>query len=258
LEKLMQKFLHGASALVPKIDKIMPRVLGLINARGGSKGVPRKNIKLLLEKPLIAYSIEAALNASRLDRVVVSTDDEEIREVARCYGADVPFIRPNELATDTTLQIDVIVHALRTFADAGEVYDVVVILQPTCPLRTSADIDGALKLMEQTHADTVISVTEVQGQHPFTMYTQQSDGLLEPLLKTDGAGVLRQQFPKVWWRNGAIYAVRTEVVLENRVLYGKEVRGYPMPVERSANIDEPIDWIITESLLRNIFEKGNT
>lgn len=254
----MQKFFYGVSGRVPEIDKNTPRVLGLINARGGSKGVPRKNIKPLLEKPLIAYSIEAALNASRLDRVVVSTDDEEIGKVARCYGADVPFIRPNELATDTSLQIDVIAHALQIFADAGEVYDVVVILQPTCPLRTSADIDGALELMEQTQADTVISVTEVQGQHPFTMYTQQSNGLLEPLLKTNSAGVLRQQFPRVWWRNGAIYAVRTEVILQKRKLYGEEVRGYPMPVERSANIDEPIDWIITESLLRNLFEKGNT
>jgi CMP-N-acetylneuraminic acid synthetase len=235
----------------------MPQILGLINARGGSKAVPRKNIKSLLGKPLIAYSIEAGLKAAKLDRVVVSTDDYEIAEVARCCGADVPFMRPAELATDTTLQIDVVLHALRTLADAGEFYDIVVILQPTCPLRTPADIDGALELMEVTEADTVISVTEVQGQHPLTMYSELPDGLLEPLLKSNHAGVLRQQFPKIWWRNGSIYAVRTKTVLENGELYGEKVRGYHMPADRSANIDEPIDWVITAALLRHTFGKDN-
>lgn len=226
------------------------RCVGLINARGGSKGIPGKNIKSLLGKPLINYSIEAGLAAHSLARLVVSTDDPDIAEIARSAGADIPFMRPPDLATDTALQIDTIRHALLKLEEMGDFYDAVVVLQPTCPLRLASDIDGAVDTMLRTEADTVISVTEVRGQHPLTMYTATETNTLNPLFEANPAGVLRQDFQRVLWRNGAIYAIRRNVVVKDRSLYGKKVAGHMMPVERSANIDEPMDWIITEALIR--------
>lgn len=230
-------------------------MLGLINARGGSKGIPRKNVKPLCGKPLIAYAIEAGLAAKRVNRVVVSTDDQEIADVAREYGADVPFMRPASLASDSALQIEAVKHALTTLKSTGEDFDAVAVLQPTCPLRNAADIDGALQLMDDTEADTVISVTQVQGYHPLTMYVEDGCGSLRPLLDGNPAGVLRQEFSNVWWRNGAVYAIKSSVILEHGTLYGDRIVGYPMPVERSANIDEPLDWDIAELLLRRELEK---
>ena len=231
------------------------RFLGLINARGGSRGIPRKNVKQLAGKPLIAWTIEAARESRRLARLVVSTDDQEIAEIARRWGANVPFMRPPELASDTALQIDAIRHALQTLSDAGEAYDAVTVLQPTCPLRRTADIDGALDLFRCVEADTVISVMAVQGQHPLTMYTRSDDGTLSALFEADQAGVLRQEFPAVWWRNGAIYVIRTSLVLEGCSLYGPRLFGYRMPAERSVNIDEPADWVIAEAMIEQLRER---
>ncbi len=226
------------------------RCLGLINARGGSKGIPGKNIKLLNGKPLIAYSIEAGLAASRISRVVVSTDSTEIAEVARQHGADVPFMRPLGLASDTALQLDAIRHAVSFLEAEGDFYDVIVLLQPTCPLRSYLDVDKAVDLMEKSAADTVISVMQVHGQHPLTMYVGGPENTLLPLMDSNKAGVLRQEFPKVLWRNGAIYGIRRDVLMDQNTLYGSKVVGYEMPEECSANIDEPVDWIVTEALLQ--------
>ncbi|MDA7675849.1 acylneuraminate cytidylyltransferase family protein [Akkermansiaceae bacterium] len=225
------------------------RVLGLINARQGSTGIPGKNIKPLRGKPLIAYAIEAGLAARRIDRVVVSTDSAEIAEVAIASGADVPFLRPGKLAQYDSPQIDAIRHALMTLEEEGDAYDVVAILQPTCPLRRAEDIDRALELMEAGAADTVITVTDVAGWHPLTMYTETEVETLRPLIDANPAGVMRQTFPKVWWRNGAVYAIKSSVILEQNSLYGEKVMGSPMPMNRSSNIDEPNDWIMTEIMM---------
>jgi CMP-N-acetylneuraminic acid synthetase len=225
------------------------RVLGLINARGGSKGIAGKNWKLLAGRPLIAYSIETGLECRRIARVVVSTDRTEIADIARNAGADVPFMRPAYLAGDDVLQIDVIRHALDALAKDGESYDTVCLLQPTCPLRSRDDVDGALELMEREQADTVITVTDVGGYHPATYYRRNGDNSLVPLINAPLAGVLRQRLEPVWWRNGAVYATRCSVVRERRSLYGDRLLGYPMPRERSVNIDEPVDWTVAEALL---------
>jgi len=231
-------------------------VLALVNARGGSKGVPRKNVRPLLGKPLIAWSIEAGLAATRVTSVVVSTDDPEIAEVARSHGARVPFIRPADLATDESLQIDTVRHAVGFLEAQGEFHDVVLILQPTTPLRRPEDVDGALTLLETSGADSVISICEVGGRHPLTCYRADSDNVLSPLLPSDARGVQRQEFNAVLWRNGAIYAMRRDIVMIQSSLYGARTVGYPMPEERSFNIDSLFDLRVTEGYLRLLAEEG--
>lgn len=225
-------------------------VLALVNARGGSKGVPGKNIKPLAGKPLIAWSIEAGLRAKRVTRLVVSTDSQEIADIARAAGADVPFLRPAELAQDKSLQIDAIKHAVGFVEQAGENFDVIAILQPTTPLRATEDIDGALELLERSGADSVISVCDVGGRHPLTCYTREEGDRLRPLLNANTAGVLRQEFSTVLWRNGAVYATRRDVIMEQSSLYGQSTVGYLMPEERSFNIDSLFDWDLTEGYIQ--------
>src|SRR5712691_3013598 len=142
------------------------RVLGLIPARGGSKGVPRKNICMVAGKPFLQYTAEAALGALRLDRIVLSTEDDEIAEVGRRCGAEVPFLRPASLAQDTTPMLPVVQHAIRMLEAAGDHFDAVCLLQPTNPLRRASDIDDAIDLLERTQADSVISFVEVSDSHP--------------------------------------------------------------------------------------------
>lgn len=225
------------------------KVLGLINARKGSKGIPKKNIKLLNKKPLIAYSIEAAIKAKLIDDVVVSTDCKEIAKISKKCGACIPFLRPNYLGLDDTLQIEVIKHAVNYLQKQNKIYDIIILLQPTCPLRNEEDIDNSIKLLMHSNSDTVISVMKVTGQHPVTMYKGNPKIKLEPLIKSNPKGVLRQEFNNIYWRNGAIYAFKEEVLFKNNSLYGAKIVGYEMPLERSANIDEPFDWDFTEFLL---------
>ena len=152
------------------------RVLGIVTARGGSKGIPRKNIVPLLGKPLLAYTAQAALAARRLTRTVLSTDDEEIAEVGRAWGLEVPFLRPLELARDDTPTIPVLQDVVRKLEANGESYDAILTLQPTTPLRRPEDIDGAITLLEQSGADAVISFVEVGEKHPSRMKFIGEDG----------------------------------------------------------------------------------
>lgn len=225
------------------------RVLGLVAARGGSKGVPRKNVRELHGRPLVTWAVDVARAASRIDRVIVSTDDETIAQVAREAGADVPFMRPPELATDTALQIDAIVHAVRTLEAAGDRYEVVTLLQPTVPLRSAADVNGTLELLDETGADSAITVAKVDAYHPLTYYTRRDDATVEPMLASDPAGVRRQEFPSYYWRTGAVYAMRRDVVVERRSLYGSRTVGFVVPPERSFNIDSEFDWDLTAAWL---------
>jgi CMP-N,N'-diacetyllegionaminic acid synthase len=228
------------------------RIIGLINARGGSKGVPGKNIKLLKGKPLIGYSIECGLNSRFIDKVLVSTDDANIAEVARSFGADVPFLRPAEFATDTSKQIDAMIHAVDFLERQGENYDIICILQPTCPLRTPEDVDATLKLLVDSKADSAITVTEVGGRHPRTLYRQKESGEIFPYLESDNAGVLRQDFEALYWRTGAVYAMKRDVLMDQRSLYGKIIVGQIMPEERCFNIDSPFDWNLCEAYMMRV------
>lgn len=225
------------------------RVLAVIPARGGSKGVPGKNIRVLGGKPLIAHTIESALESRRVTRAVVSTDDEAIAAVARAQGADVPFMRPTELATDTALAIPVIQHALQaTEILDGTTYDAVVMLQPTTPFRTAADLDAALELLETSGADSVISVIDVEGHHPARMKYLDGDRLIDPPFCEAVENQPRQELRPMFLRNGAIYASRRDVLLAGS-FKGRDCRGYVMPHSRSVNIDTLGDFLQAERVL---------
>lgn len=228
------------------------RVLGLINARGGSKGIPRKNIKLLNNKPLIAWTISAALKSKNLSKVIVSTDDEEIAEISKKHGAEVPFIRPDFLATDKSLQIDCIKHAVAFLEENEEFYDYIMVLQPTVPLRNSDDIDAAINVAKNTQVDSVISVCDVGGKHPLTYYEKISNLSIKPIISSNKKGVLRQDFKEVYWRNGAIYLIQRDTLIKKNSLYGDTIGYCEMPEERSFNVDSLFDWNVLESFVGSL------
>lgn len=228
------------------------RVLGLIPARGGSKGVPRKNIRQLAGRPLLAYTADAARGARSLTRVVLSTDDEEIADVGRACGLDVPFLRPADLAGDTAPTLPAVQHALRWLAERGEIYDAVCLLQPTSPLRTAADIDGCVALLATSGADAAISVLPVPPEYnPHWVYFADEAGALH--LSTGEAQPIprRQSLPPAFHRDGSIYVTRSHVALAGS-LYGERVVGYAMPQRPSVNIDTLDDWALAEALLANL------
>lgn len=228
------------------------RVLGVIPARGGSKGVPRKNIRPLGDKPLLAHTLEAACG-SRLTRTIVSTDDEEIADMARAHGGDVPFLRPAELATDRAGAIPTIRHALEAVeALEGEVpYDAVMMLQPTTPFRRQTDIDGAIALLEASGADSVISVIDVEGHHPARMKYLEGDRLVDPPFCEAYENQPRQELRPMYLRNGAIYLTRRDVFLSGS-FKGADCRAWIMPSELSVNIDTELDFRYAEWLLREV------
>jgi CMP-N,N'-diacetyllegionaminic acid synthase len=224
----------------------MLRVLGVIPARGGSKGVPRKNVRPLGGRPLIAWTIAAAHEAKLLTRTIVTTDDDEITEVARGLGADVPFRRPADLASDTASGLDNARHALATVEELeGEPYDAAMLLQPTTPFRTAADIDGAITLFTETGADSVISVVDVGGHHPARMKYLDGDRLIDPPFCEERENQNRQELPPMYLRNGALYLTRRDVLLGGS-FKGTDCRAWIMPDERSVNIDTLHDFDLAE------------
>ncbi len=232
------------------------KVLGLIPARGGSKSIPHKNIALLHGKPLIQWTIEAA-RASRLNRLVLTSDDAEIMRIVReIGGVDVPFVRPPEFATDTAPAVDVVIHAVTWLRDY-ETYrpDAVMLLQPTSPLRRTEHIDEAIEQFVQQDAETLVSVVKApHNMTPESLMRLGADGWLEPVIPFDERKNLRQVKPTYYARNGpAILIVRTNVLLEKRSLYGSRIAAYEMRREDSIDIDDPFDlqmceWILASRL----------
>lgn len=221
-------------------------VLGIIPARGGSKGVVRKNIRQVGGKPLIAYTIQAALASEHLTHFVTSTEDEEIATVAQSLGCCV-VMRPLELAADTTPMLPVVDHALSVVEQSEGAQDYVVLLQPTAPLRTAQDVDAAITLLFKTGADSIVSVYQVEDHHPSRMYRLKKGRLVA--YEPEPAGRLRQELPPVYHRNGAIYACRRSLLQERRTLIGPDTRPYIMPRERSINIDDELDLSFADLLL---------
>ena len=225
-------------------------ILAVITARGGSKGIPQKNLCTILGKPLIAYTIEAALQAKTLTRTIVSTDDKTIAQVSKQYGAEVPFLRPQHLATDTATSIAVLQHAVTNLANEEDYKtDLIVCLQPTSPLRTPGDIDQAVNLCLQSGADSVVSLCQAK-HHPYWM-KKIFDGRVYPLINEDEQNYTRRQdLPPVYQLNGALYVTRAKVLLEENRLLGEYTIPYIMPQERSIDIDTQTDLRTAESILQ--------
>ncbi|TKI58592.1 acylneuraminate cytidylyltransferase family protein [Brevibacillus antibioticus] len=226
-------------------------VLAMIPARGGSKGVSRKNIRQLSDKPLIAWSIEEAKKSKYIDRLVVSTEDIEIAEIAKAWGAEIPFMRPMELALDTTPGIDPVLHTIEMLPN----YDYIVMLQPTSPLRTAEDIDRCLECCINQDANACVSVT-LTDKSPYWMYQLSEENALLPVIVSDKPVLRRQDAPDVYVLNGAVYVARTSWLKNTKSFLHEETIGYPMPKDRSVDVDTMMDILIIETILREKKKSG--
>lgn len=226
------------------------RVLGIVPARGGSKGIPRKNVRLLGGRPLLAHTADAALAAHRLSRVVLTTDDDEIAEVGRSCGLEVPFLRPAELAQDDTPTLPVLQHVVAELERTGDKFEAICLLQPTSPLRRAGDIDGCIELLESEGLDSVVSVLPVPHEHnPHWVYFRDAEGLLRLSTGEEQPIPRRQELPPAFHRDGAVYVVRRDVLMDGNSLYGKKLGGYLTDPARNVNLDTPADWDRAEQLL---------
>ncbi|WP_284651832.1 acylneuraminate cytidylyltransferase family protein [Flavobacterium terrisoli] len=219
------------------------KVLVIIPARGGSKGVPKKNIKLLGDKPLIAHAIDCAKDSTKTTKIIVTTDSEEIAEVAQKYQSEV-ILRPAELADDTSNVVTAVEHVLQ---NVGESYDIIVLLQPTSPLRTGQDLDNVITILEENNAvDAVISVVPLDDLHPARMYNIIDQKLSS--FVTNGETLRRQDLQPVYYRNGCFYAIRTNAFLKEKSFMVANKMPYVMDTEWLANIDSPRDFKIAAVL----------
>ena len=228
----------------------MKNILAVIPARGGSKGIPRKNIVKINDRPLIDYTIQAALQGSRINDVVVSTEDKEISTISKELGAQVPFIRSDHLATNQMQSAPVIIDTLNQMERLKSIkYDAVLMLQPTSPLRTSKHIDEALDLFFSQECDSVVSVVSVGGTHPFRMKRLVGNQLVNYIDQGFWDMRPRQALPPAYIRNGSIYLIKRDVLIKEEQLIGKKCLGMVMSDEESINIDSPLDLKLAELLL---------
>lgn len=221
------------------------RVLAVIPARGGSKGVPRKNIRSLGGKPLIAWTIEAAKQSQYIDRLILSSEDDEIIEIVKKYSCEVPFKRPKYLAEDATPGIEPVLHALEQI----DGYDLVVLLQPTSPFRTAQDIDKCIEKLIENNSPSCVSVNEASVS-PYWMYTIKDTGNLDAVIQQKKIVPRRQELPVVYTLNGAVYAAKIEWLREKRTFLTKQTTAFIMPKERSYDIDSEEDFLWCEYIVK--------
>lgn len=224
------------------------RSLGIIPARGGSKGVPRKNVRLVAGKPLIAYAVQAAEQSRRLTSFLTTTDDDEIAEISARWGSPV-LRRPADLAQDGTAMVPVLVHALEAAEQkANASFDAIILLQPTSPFRRGEDVDSVIEILEtDLEIDSVVSVCEMDDTHPARMYWMDAKGYLDSLLP-EWETARRQDVPLVYYRNGALYACRRKLLVERQLIMGDRKKAYVMPRAWLANIDDERDLVIADAL----------
>lgn len=223
--------------------------LVIIPARGGSKGIPRKNVKSLHGKPLIQYTIEAALAIFPSSQIIVSTDDQEIKSVAEACGLVVPFLRPAELSTDTASSYDVILHAVEFAKQQGIEFETVILLQPTSPFRNGQHIQEAIELYSND-LDMVVSVTESEENPYYSIFEENENGYLEK--SKVGSFTRRQDCPKTYSYNGAIYVINPKSLEKNPLHLFTKIYKYVMPREVSIDLDTPLDWKIAELIAQEI------
>ncbi|WP_292369167.1 cytidylyltransferase domain-containing protein [Methanoregula sp. UBA64] len=228
------------------------KILAIIPARGGSKGIPQKNIKLLLGKPLIVWTIEQALLSEYIDRVFVSTDDPEIASVARDAGADIPFLRPKEFAQDNSPTSDAVIHALDVFEKAGESFDIIVLLEPTSPLRENRDIDNAIEsfLRHSPDISSLVSVGEVHLENPYIMKTVENNCIV-PLLKSEQVFFQRQQLPEIFFPYGVIYMSSVPAYRQWKTFYQNKTLAYKIARWQNYEIDDIYDFYCVEAIMKN-------
>lgn len=225
------------------------KILGLIPARGGSKGLPKKNILPLAGKPLIAWTIEQIKRSKYTDSFIVSTDDEEIASVSRKYGCEVPFIRPHEIATDSAKGIEVVFHALNWFESREQKFDILILLQPTSPLRKIEDIDNSIEMLFEKNAKAIVSVCKTE-HHPLWSSILPPDGSMKDFLNQNIKNKNRQELPKYYRLNGAIYLSYCDYLKKSKSFLGEQTFAYIMPQERSIDIDSSLDFKFAEFLLQ--------
>ena len=230
------------------------RVLFVITARGGSKGVPRKNIRMVGKFPLIAYKIIAAKKCRYESRVIVSTDDEEIAKISRDYGAEVPFMRPDELADDSASSMDVVAHAMNWISENDtESYDYICLLEPSSPFASYKDLNNALELLEKTGADTLLGMKEVEVSTRF-IHTLDDNGGLSEFYRAvkDQTSVRRQDQKKEYTMNGCMYIAKWDYFMKNKLFHSEKSIPYIMPEEKSIEIDTMLNY----EMACNLVEKG--
>lgn len=224
------------------------KILAIITARGGSKGLPNKNIMMLLGKPLIAWSIEQALASSYIDTVVVSTDSPKIASIALRYGAQVPFIRPKRLATDRAKSIDVVLHAIDYYESNNIVFDIAVLLEPTSPLRDTKDIDGAIELLLSNRtAESIVGVSKVEAVHP-AFLVRMENIFLRPY-RNEIKALRRQELDDLYFFEGSLYIAHAYSLKSRRGFYHDKTLGYIMPKWKSYELDDYTDLIVIKALM---------
>lgn len=226
------------------------RILAVIPARGGSKGLPGKNIRPLSGKPLIAWTIEAALASRYIDRTIVSTDCVDIRSAALAASVEVPFLRPAELATDSANSVDAVLHALDQVEKTDQAYDYLLLLQPTSPLRRSEDIDAAIEKLTDPEITAVISVCETD-HHPWWSNKLPENGNMDGFLRSEALNIPRQQLPHYYQLNGAIYLSKTDFLRRTRSFWGAGTFAHIMDKRHSIDIDDIYDFKFAELLLKS-------
>ncbi len=228
------------------------KILGIIPARGGSKGLKRKNILPLGKKPLLQYTWESAKNSKLLTKVILSSEDVEIIEVAKGLGLEVPFKRPDNLSQDTTTSLEVVKHALHYFKEKGELFDAVCLLQPTTPFRESELIDKAIQKFISDSPDSLVSVREVPHEYNPHWIFEEKDGRLSIATGEKEIISRRQELPKAYFRDGAIYLTKASMILDQNSLYGKNIGFIDTTDSPYVNIDTPSDWEKAESILNTM------
>ncbi len=226
------------------------KILGVVTARAGSKGLPGKNLRPLLGRPLIAWTIEQGLASRYIDKLIVSTDSHEIANIARHYKAEVPFIRPSELSTDAATSLDVVEHALDFFENASEKYDFLVLLEPTSPLRAVSDIDGAIELCESLGEGTsVVSVAAAENTHPAFLFSMDCK-YLKPMLDRTPNGLRRQDLKtNFFYVEGSVYVSPVSLLRTQKSFYHSQTAPWIVERYKSVEIDELSDFIIAEALM---------
>ena len=226
------------------------KIICIIPARGGSKGLPGKNIKQLLGRPLLAWTIEQAKKSKYIDEIFVSTDDTDIARTSKEYGVDVPFLRPDYLASDSVSSVDVVVHVLDYYESRSTYFDIIILLEPTSPLRKENDIDDAIELLlNNKSADGLISLGEVHMEHPMIVKKINSSGRIEPYIKDVKKISQRQQADKAYFPYGVVYMIKTDVFKLEKAFYTNNIIPYIIERWQNYEIDDIYDFYAVEALM---------